>query len=324
MRTSYRTAVFLTALAWAAFTASSAAAETYAQKLGWGPNDKVVIINSDDAGMSYAANQGIIESVEAGVTSSVTIMMPYPWVPGFVRYVREQNPDLCTGLHLQLCAEWDDYRAMPVAGQAVVPGLADDMGCLHDNNGLLAKHATAEEVEIELRAQIARGEKLGLDITHMDSHMWSVFSKPDFMEVYVKLAIEKQIPIRIVGDTVDGYANKSDRTLIEACAPFVDRVWEAGLPVLDDIHTESYSWDTIDKKALFIDAIMNVQPGVTEFVVHPTKPDAVIDNITGGRTKLYGDYYALSDPEVRQIMDQEGIILTTWRELRDRRAKLGN
>ena len=299
----------------------ASAEPTFADRLGYPPGSRVLIINSDDVGMCYASTQGSIEGLEAGIVTSVTAMMPCPWVPMFANYLKK-NPDVCTGLHLTLCSEWDDYRFMPVAGKRAVPGLADEMGCLWDNNKLLGEHATADEVETEIRAQIERAETMGIKISHMDSHMWSVFSKPEFLERYVKVAIEKKIPVRIVGGPVRGFTYNADAKFVELCAPHIEPLWEAGLPVLDDMHAASYNWDTTDKTEQFIDAIRNLKPGVTEFVVHLTKPDDVVGKITGGRTHLYGDYTALTNPKILEVIEEEGVILVSWTDLMKKRQEV--
>lgn len=305
----------------AAALSATSAELTFAERLGYPSGARVLIINSDDVGMCLASTQGSIEGIEAGIVSSVTAMMPCPWVPMIANYVKK-NPEVCIGVHLTLCSEWDDYRFMPVAGKSQVPGLADEMGCLWDNNKLLGQHATADEVETEIRAQLDRAETMGIKISHMDSHMWSVFSKPEYLERYVKVAIDKKIPVRIVGGPVKGYTYAADPKFVENCAPYIERLWDAGLPVLDDMHAASYNWNTTDKTDLYIDAIRNLKPGVTEFVVHLTKPDDTTDKITGGRTHLYGDYKALTNPKVLEAIKQEGVILASWTELMARRQQV--
>ncbi len=301
--------------------ASPAAEPTFAERLGYPAGSRVLIINSDDVGMCLASTQGSIEGIEAGIVTSVTAMMPCPWVPMFANFVKK-NPEVCVGVHLTFCSEWDDYRFMPVAGKRAVPGLADEMGCFWDNNKLLLQHATADEIEIEIRAQIDRAETMGLKVSHMDSHMWSMFAKPEFLERYVKVAIDKKIPIRIVGGAVKGYTYAAEPEFVEKCAPHIENLWEAGLPVLDDMHAASYGWDTTDKTDLFIDAIRNLKPGVTEFVVHLTKPDDTTDQITGGRTHLYGDYKALTNPKILEAIKEEGVILVSWTELMEKRQQV--
>ena len=58
--------------------------QTYAEKLGFPKGAKVLILHVDDGGMSLDSNQGVINAMEKGVANSVSVMMPCPWVPGFV------------------------------------------------------------------------------------------------------------------------------------------------------------------------------------------------------------------------------------------------
>jgi hypothetical protein len=303
--------------------ANAAQAETFAERLGWPKGSRVLIINSDDVGMSLAASQGSVEGLEAGIVSSVTMMMPTPWVVWFNNLYLKKNPETCVGLHLQLCNEWDQYGISPVAGKLAVPGLVDPDGCFWDNNELLLANATADEVETEIRAQLDRAVTMGIRVSHLDSHMGSLFAREDYMERYVKLGIEKNLPIRIVHGVPGGFADiKGQR--VQMSRKFTQKVWDAGLPVLDDQHGQSYSWETTDKTQYFIRDIRNLKPGVTEMIVHLTKPDDVIGVITDNRTKLYGDYFALTDPKILRAIEEEGVHLVSWTELKRRRDAVGN
>ncbi|MCG7859842.1 ChbG/HpnK family deacetylase, partial [Flavihumibacter sediminis] len=53
---------------------------TFAERLGFPKGSKVVILHVDDAGMSYDANLGAMRALTEGVASSVSVMMPCPWV----------------------------------------------------------------------------------------------------------------------------------------------------------------------------------------------------------------------------------------------------
>src|SRR4051794_10504036 len=100
----------------ALLTPAAAAEPTYAERLGWETNARVVMFHCDDLGMSHASNLGGIESLEKGVVTSASIMMPCPWVPEIVKYVK-QHPQVDAGLHLTMNSEWDLYRWGPVAGK---------------------------------------------------------------------------------------------------------------------------------------------------------------------------------------------------------------
>jgi chitin disaccharide deacetylase len=196
-----------------------------------------------------------------------------------------------------------------LAGKNQVPGLADEHGCLPDNVDLVVKNASADDVELEIRAQIDRAETMGFPITHMDSHMGTLF-RPEFIERYVKVGIEKQIPI----------------LMVPQAGKVAQKVWDGGLPVLDHIHGDSYDWKTLDldeKVGLYVDSIRNLKPGITYMIIHCTKPNDMIGIINGNRDFLYGDYLAMIDPRTKKAIEEEGIILTTMKELKARRDKVG-
>src|SRR5687768_6425988 len=115
--------------------------ETYAEKLGWKKGEKVIIFHVDDAGMSFDSNKGTIEALEKGVATSVSLMMPCPWIPGMVKYLKAHS-SIDAGLHLTLTSEWDDYRWSPLTGIIASPGLVDEEGAMHASVGSVVENAT--------------------------------------------------------------------------------------------------------------------------------------------------------------------------------------
>ena len=290
---------------------------TYAERLGYPKGARVLMFHADDAGMSHASNEGVIATMDAGTVTSFSTMMPCSWVPGIEKYI-QANPEVCAGVHLTFTAEWDYYRWAPVAGRDAVPGLADAKGFMHDGVHQVVESATPAEVEKELRAQIALSEQMGMPVTHMDTHMGTMFATPEYLEIYVRVGIEKQIPILMVG----GHGTKLDAGTpgrMKALRPIAEKVWASGLPVLDDINTASYSWKGIDKAQNYVDLVKNLKPGITWANAHPTKPTEEGREITNNRELLFGDYYGLLDPAVKKAIKEEGVILTSWKEMHERR-----
>jgi len=293
---------------------------TYGEKLGWEPGSRILIFHVDDAGMSYSSNLGAIEAVERGVATSVSIMMPCPWVPHFAEYLKD-NPGVDAGLHLTLNSEWTGYRWGPVAGGASVPGLMDAQGYLWNAVGGVLGNATPDEVEIEIRAQIELAEKLGIRPTHLDSHMGTLFMKPEFFEKYLQIAVETKIPILVPGGHMS-YAGAQIPALAEQIRKMAQAVWDSGLPVIDDIHTASYGWKREEKKERFLAFLDEVKPGITEVIVHASRPSSVFPEITDSAESRLGDLEALLAPEIKGKIEREGIVLTTWRELARRRLEV--
>lgn len=293
---------------------------TYAERLGWKAGDRVLILHVDDAGMSHDSDLGAIESIEKGVANSMSIMMPCPWVPEIVEYIKA-NPGVDAGLHLTLTAEWKKYRWGPVAGVLAVPGLVDEEGALWHTVRDVVKHATADEVETEIRAQVARARKMGFEPTHLDSHMGTLFATPEFAQRYIKVGIETGIPIMFPGGH-NFFISKQNPAGAEQARETAKMIWAAGLPILDDLHNFSYNWKTTEKTERYIDAIKGLKPGVTMMIMHCTRPTEVFTEISDSGTTRLGDLNTMLDPKFRKALKKEKIILTTWRELKERRDAL--
>jgi len=305
---------------------------TYAQKLGYPKGAKVLILHVDDVGMSYDSNEGAINSIMNGIATSCSIMMPCPWVPAFIHYIK-QHPQVDAGLHLTLTSEWTGYRWGPLAGKSSVPGLTDNEGDLWPNVDDVVRHATAEEVYTEIKAQLDRARSMGFEPTHLDSHMGTLFASPAFIQQYVRLGIENHIPVMMPGGhdiLIAKQMHSSDET-INQMRTIGKALWDAGLPVLDDLHNESYEWDIPDsvkgddkklqrfKTQKYIAAIKTLKPGVTMMIMHCTATTEVFQHISDSGPVRRGDMLTMIDPAFKKALENEHIILVGWKDLMDKR-----
>ncbi len=308
---------------------------TYAEKLGYPKGAKVLIIHVDDAGMSYDSNQGTIDAITNGAANSCSVMMPCPWVPAFVHYLK-QHPGIDAGLHLTLTSEWDGYRWGSVTGKTVTQGLTDKEGNLWPSVEEVVAHASADEVEKEIRAQLEKARTMGFEPTHLDSHMGTLFATPEFLKRYVTVGIENQIPVMLPGghDVLIQQQMNASPEMISGLRMLGNVLWTGGLPVLDDLHNYSYEWPIADsianddkklqafKTAKYIEAIHLLKPGVTMMIMHCTNPSAIFKEITDSGPTRKGDMLAMNDPAFKKALKDAGIILTTWKELKERRLKV--
>lgn len=303
-------------------SAANTEAPTYAERLGWPAGTKVVIFHVDDAGMSHNSNMGAIRALEDGVATSTSVMIPCSWVPEFADYFKD-HPEIDAGVHLTLTAEWKKYRWGPVSGKPVVPGLTDSDGYLWRSVSDVVAHATADEVEAEIRAQIDKALAMGIKPTHLDSHMGTCF-QPGYLDRYIKVGIEKQIPILIMGGHMQ-YIGAEAGPLKPLVKSIAQTVWDAGLPVIDDLVTQPTRADDYDqRKAELIKLLRDIKPGITEIIVHCTVQTEVFSHISGSGPTREAELRLLTDKDVKEFIESEGIVLTTWRELKKRRDLVKN
>jgi hypothetical protein len=110
----------------------------------------------------------------------------------------------------------------------------------------------------------------------------------------------------------------------DAVKMLAEMVWASGLPVLDDLHTAAYDWKTDNKTAKFIEVMRNLKPGITQVIIHATERTPNFDQITTSGELRQGDLNAMLDPELKKVIEEEGIILTSWRELMEKRKAIDN
>ncbi|MDP2043488.1 MAG: polysaccharide deacetylase family protein [Algoriphagus sp.] len=331
---------------------NSSFGQTYAEKLGYPKGKKVVIFHVDDAGMSYESNQGTIQSLDFGIATSCSIMMPCPWAANFIHQAKD-HPHWDLGLHLVLTSEWKTYRWEPLAGKSLVPGLHDPDGAFWHTVEQVVQHATPEEVYIELKAQIDRALGLGLKPSHLDSHMGTLFAHDKFLEKYIQVGLEYDIPVMFPGGNnvlleesltapiikklkaegkyTEGMAIPKPELLLKSKA-LGEQVWKSGLPVLDDLHTISGDWKP-EKSAThaelgkskveqFKRILHKMEPGLAMIIIHSIEYSDFFKRFSGSGDSRYGDLLAMTDPDLKAFIEQEGIILTTWREVMERRKNL--
>lgn len=158
-------------------------------------NEKLLLIRCDDIGMSHSVNLAVKELIDAGLIFSTSVMVPCPWFEEAVNILKD-NPQITSGIHLTLNSEWKNYRWGPVAGISAVPSLVDFLGYFFPSrDAFFANNPKPEEVEIELRAQIEKALKSGLNISYLDYHMGTAVDKPELRKIVEKLAAEYKLGI---------------------------------------------------------------------------------------------------------------------------------
>jgi len=278
------------------------------ERLGYRPGDRLLIVNGDDAGMCHAANEATIESLEKGLMTSASIMAPCPWFYEIAQYAKA-HPDKDFGLHLCHTSEWKVYRWGPVAPREQVPGLVDPTGCLWPEIEQVYAHANPDQAFVEARAQVRKALDAGIDVTHLDSHMGTLQYDARYMEAYLKLAREFDLPVRMA----------SQATLEKFHQPELRSKFSAqGIIFTDYFIFDELPQESRDVKGFWLKIVAGLQPGVTELYIHAAKPTEELQTITGSwRTRSAEFEVFAHDADMRKLMETEHITRIGYRPLRD-------
>ncbi len=187
-----------------------------AQRLGYDAEAKLVIVNADDLGSCHSANVGVFECLATGTVTSATLMVPCPWAREASSRYRGED----IGVHLTVNAEYELYRWGPIT---YAPSLLGGDGGFPRTMEDVWDHADLDEVRRECRAQIERAILWGFDVSHLDAHMGTLQLRPEFFDVYLDLAIEFGLPLRMVSASMERYLGFPARAVAaEAGAVFTD------------------------------------------------------------------------------------------------------
>jgi predicted glycoside hydrolase/deacetylase ChbG (UPF0249 family) len=267
-----------------------------AEALGYAPDARLLIVNCDDLGSSHAANEGVYESLRRGIGTSATLMVPCPWARDAAARYRGED----IGVHLTLNSEWDLYRWGPIT---YGPSLLDGDGGFPRTVEDVWDHADIDEVRRELRAQLERAILWGFDVSHLDSHMGTLQLRPEFFDVYLELAVDFRLPLRLSGASSEASIG----------FPFRRLAAEEGVLFPDHFIQPRGSTRRALEKALF-----DLRPGVTEIFGHPAVDTPELRALAPDWPNRVDDHdLFVRDNTMAAMAERAGVTFIGYRELRD-------
>ena len=268
---------------------------TLAERLGYSEDARLLIINCDDLGSTRAANVAIYQSLREGLATSATLMVPCPWARDAAAEYRGED----VGVHLTLNSEWENYRWGPITRS---PSLLDGDGGFPRTLADLWDHADLDEVRKECRAQIERAIYWGFDVSHLDSHMGSVQLRPEFFDVYLEMATEFALPLRMGGAAGEAQVGFPYRRLAA----------EEGI-----VFSDHFLYTRVGSRGDIERMLSNMRPGVTEIYFHPAVETEELRASHPDWSGRVRDHEALcSNDAFRRLVDDSGATLIGFKELR--------
>ncbi|GKU79234.1 carbohydrate deacetylase [Paenibacillus sp. L3-i20] len=292
-----------------------------AKALGYNENDRLLIVNADDYGLCHSVNESTQQLLKEEVISSATIMMPCAWARSGALW-SAQNPQYDVGVHFTFTSEWEPYSWGPVTSNADVSSLVNEEGYFYKDSLGFEQHAEAEHVKIELVNQIEKALKLGMNPTHADNHMGSLYglrTGKHFMVEVLDVCAAYGLPFRLpryITIEEGQVAPPEMKEQVQAIANLADSKGVVILDYLIGLPFQLEDGQTYDSfKTNMKDLLGVLKPGVTELIIHPSLLTEEFQAFHREPAKRNMEHDIFRDPEIMNVLKDAGIKLIHWREL---------
>jgi predicted glycoside hydrolase/deacetylase ChbG (UPF0249 family) len=285
-------------------------AETSAERLGFPPEAKVLILQLNDAGLCFESNQAILELIESHPELSTSVLANAPWFHDFVnRCPRDRD----VGLSFTLNSNLPNYRWRPMSAREGCT-LIDADGYLWSSITQTVVNASREDVEHELLAQVRALKQSGFPISHLGTHLGTLYARGDLAESYLRLSREYWIPAPTLDLTPErlmefrrlGFPLEDELAAVLASYP---------LPRLDDFKFPPTGETLEEKRAAFLETLRELEPGLTQINVLPAVESDALKHLTDLWRQRVWDYDILRGAEFWTTLQEEGILLVNWRDV---------
>jgi len=246
--------------------------------LGLAPDSRLLIIHADDLGMCNSVNHATFIALEEGAVSSASVMVPCPAFAEAAQHATK-HPEYDIGIHSTLISEHSDFKWGPVSKMDNGPALVDERGYFWPKNDLL--RASPQEIYEEISAQVMLAQELGINVTHLDSHTFSV-ARPEYIPAYVRVARHFGLPFLM---TEYWYSHCSSEDASEEDV------------MVDDVFQAPRKLSLSSLEEFYLSVLREVKPGLSQLIVHPAFDDPEMRAIYQGR-EAYGATWRQRDFEI--------------------------
>jgi chitin disaccharide deacetylase len=243
-----------------------------------------LVVRGDDFGMCHAVNEGIRRAFTDGIVTTSSTMAPCPWFGEAIKIATELGIPL--GAHQTLTCEWDYFRWRPLTDG---PSLTGPDGTFQPSVELAQQHVRHDDVVRELLTQVQRFGSAGISLDYLDHHMGSTLPA-----AYAEVSQLTGVPFlysEAIRHQLASFSQLSPR-------------------------------DAVGKKDWLLGYLRQLAPGAHVLVCHPAVGSSELESLTGPDSVPYrwaaeyrlSDLAVLTDPDVKQLIDDLGITLCSLPE----------
>lgn len=278
-----------------------------------------LIVNGDDYGLDESINGGIIRAFSEGILTSTTVLANGDAFLSGISALKS-NPKLGVGVHLTL------VNGRPLSPLSQVTSLVNQTGNFPvDYQEFFIRFLQGKvrlgEIKQEWAKQISQVKAQGLEITHLDSHQHlHVF--PRIIDIAIELAGDFGInKIRLPGEAIfflgggcPAWKRVVSRNLLTSITALARRK-VLKQKILTPKHFYGMLWGGNQREDKLMSILKQLPEGISEIMTHPG-----LNNFTLGRRFLWNycweeEVKALSSPRIKEILQEKGIRLISYREL---------
>lgn len=280
------------------------------EKLGYSSEDRVIVFHADDIGMNQASVTAYEALLKNSPLSSAAVMVPCPWFSATAALIREHvnHPNLDMGVHLTVTSEWESMRWGPLSTTAVSSGIIDNEGYFYPQSEPVQQNGVVDAVALEIDAQIRRAMQAGIDPTHVDSHMGTLFH-PKFLPAYMQAAAQYQLPFLGLRLSEKQFLERGhDKETAVALAQTTQQLEAEGKPLFDSIQMMPLH-EKHDYKERFAHAqqlLEKLPAGLHYFIIHPSYDTPEIKALTPNWRARLGDLQLFLDDAWGRVIGAGG------------------
>ena len=304
--------------------------DNIAERLGYDKDAKLLIIHADDIGIAHSINIASFDAYKNNGINSGSVMMISPWVKEVAEFHKDY-PQYDIGVHLTLTAEWKNYKWGGLSSSNEIQSLLNDDNEFYDNTRDVNINADPEEVRKELQAQIDYARSLGINPSHIDSHMGAIAVNKDIWRVYIEVGHKNRLVSMAIKSRISSLFDE-DFPVPDYIVPVNDMYMlypEADRTSLESIAGEDvantlivndvYKYDDFFK--LYSSKEESLAPGLNVFLLHLGYDNEELRAVTVDHPE-YGslwrqlDYDVFNSKEFNKVLKDNDIKLVTWGDIK--------